>query len=102
MMNFVTELSHTSKGFNLIWVIVGRMTKSAHFLPIKTTYNISQFRQLYIDEIVRLHGVLISSISHHGPIHVLLLEAFQGALGTQLDFSTAFHLQTEEQFERTI
>ena len=62
-VDFVMVLPQTTQGFDSIWVIVNRLTKSAHFLPVKTTYNVAQYTQKYIDEIVRLHGVPVSIIS---------------------------------------
>ena len=66
-MDFVLGLPRTQKGFNSIWVIIDRLTKSAHFLPVKTTYNINQYAELYFSEIVRLHGVPISIVSDRDP-----------------------------------
>ena len=65
-MDFVTGLPWTTKGLDAIWVIEDKLTKSGHFLPIKTTYNATQYTYLYIDEIVNLHGVLVSIISNQG------------------------------------
>ena len=65
-MDSVMGLSRTPKGYVAIWVIVDRMTKSAHFLLMKTTFNVAQYAQLYIDEILRSYGVPISIISNHG------------------------------------
>ena len=62
-MDFIIGLPCTAKGFDSIWVIVDKMTNSAHFLLVQTTFSASQNAQLYIDEIVRLHGVLVSIIS---------------------------------------
>ncbi|XP_017972517.1 PREDICTED: uncharacterized protein LOC108661138 [Theobroma cacao] len=59
-MDFVTGLPRKSKGYDFIWVIVDRLTKSAHFLLVKTTYGAAQYARLYIDEIVRLDGVPIT------------------------------------------
>ncbi|XP_075521428.1 uncharacterized protein LOC142554646 [Primulina tabacum] len=55
-MDFVTGLPRTPKGYNSIWVIVDRLTKLAHFLPVKTTYAMNQYAEVYVAEIVRLHG----------------------------------------------
>ena len=62
-MDFLFRLPKTQKGFNVIWVIVDRLTKFAHFLPMKTTHGFIQYAQLYIDEIIQLHGASISIIS---------------------------------------
>ena len=82
-MDFVIRLPRTTKGFDSIWVIVDRMTKSAHFLPVKATFNASQYARLYIDEIVKLHGVPISIISDRGSQFTSqFCRAFQEARGT--------------------
>ena len=65
-MDFVVGLPKTRKRFDSIWVIVDRMTKSAHFLPVKTTYYAEDYAKLYIQELVRLHGVPRSIISDRG------------------------------------
>ena len=65
-MDFVVGLPRTLKGYDSIWVIVDRLTKSAHFIPIKTTYSIAQYAQVYIQNIVSLHGVPIFIISNRG------------------------------------
>ena len=56
-MDFVVGLPKTMKGHNAIWVIIDRLTKSAHFIPIKTTLSLKQLANLYVQEIVRLHAV---------------------------------------------
>ena len=56
-MDFVSGLLRSPKGHDAIWVIVDRMTKSTHFLPIRLNNSLDQLAQLYVDEIVRLHGV---------------------------------------------
>ncbi|CAL8119337.1 unnamed protein product [Prunus armeniaca] len=62
-MDFVFKLPHTSKGHDGILVIVDRLTKSTHFLPIKETYSLSRLAKLFVDEIVRLHGAPVSIVS---------------------------------------
>ncbi|GKD22619.1 putative reverse transcriptase domain-containing protein, partial [Tanacetum coccineum] len=62
-MDFVTKLPRTSSGHDTICVIVDRLTKSAHFLPMREDYNIDRLARLYMNEIVARHGVLISIIS---------------------------------------
>ena len=56
-MDFIVGLPNTSKGCGSIWVIVDRLTKIAHFLPVKTSYTARQYAQLYLDCIVSLHGI---------------------------------------------
>ena len=62
-MDFVTHLPRTSRGHDTVWVIVDRLTKSAHFLAVRMTFTLEDFGRLYIQEIVRLHGVLVSIVS---------------------------------------
>ncbi|GJX76298.1 putative reverse transcriptase domain-containing protein [Tanacetum coccineum] len=76
-MDFITKLPKMAAGFDLIWVIVGCLTKSAHFLPMKETDSTEKLTRLYMKEIVARHG-------------------------TQLNLSTAYHPQTDGQSERTI
>jgi len=62
-MDFVVGMPRTQKHHDAIWVVVDRLTKSAHFLPLRTTYSVEQLVELYIKEIVRLHGVPLSIVS---------------------------------------
>ncbi|KAL4030335.1 hypothetical protein IC575_008571 [Cucumis melo] len=91
-MDFITGLPKTLKGYTVIWVVVDRLTKSAHFVPGKSTYTASKWGQLYMTEIVRLHGVPVSIISDRDARFTSKFwKGLQLALGTRLDFSTAFH-----------
>ena len=102
-MDFVFKLPRTRSGFDGVWVIVDRLTKSAHFLPVKETFRLDKLAQLFVDEIVRLHGVPVTIISDRDPRFTSRLwKAFQTDFGTRLNFSTAFHPQTDGQSERTI
>ncbi|KAJ9544488.1 hypothetical protein OSB04_024195 [Centaurea solstitialis] len=102
-MDFVTKLPKTKKGHDSIWVIVDRLTKSAHFLPIKESFSIDRLAQLYVDEIVMRHGVPISIISvRDSRFTSRFWQSLQAALGTSVDLSTAYHPQTDDQTERTI
>ena len=93
-MDFVVRLPQTLRGLNAIWVIVDRLTKSAHFLPVKTTYSLDQSAQLYINEIVRLHGVPASIVSDRDPRFTSMFwKSLHGALGTKLKFSLPFILK---------
>ena len=62
-MDFVSELPRTQRGHDAIWVIVDRLTKSAHFLPISMKYSLKKLAKLYLDEIIRLHGIPVSIVS---------------------------------------
>ncbi|KAJ9545199.1 hypothetical protein OSB04_024906 [Centaurea solstitialis] len=102
-MDFVTKLPRTKKGHDSIWVIVDRLTKSAHFLPIKESFSIDRLAQLYVDEIVMRHGVPISIISDRDSRFTSRFwQSLQTTLGTSVDLSTAYHPQTDGQTERTI
>ncbi|KAJ9544313.1 hypothetical protein OSB04_024020 [Centaurea solstitialis] len=102
-MDFVTKLPKTKKGHDSIWVIVDRLMKSAHFLPIRETYSIDRLAQLYVNEIVMRHGVPISIISDRDSRFTSRFwQSLQAALGTSVDLSTAYHPQTDGQTERTI
>ncbi|KAL4184968.1 hypothetical protein AMTRI_Chr10g228220 [Amborella trichopoda] len=102
-MDFVSGLPRTNSGHDSIWVIVDRLTKAAHFLPIRTTYTLDRLAQLYIKEIVRLHGVPVSIVSDRDTRFTSKFWArLQSAMGMRLTFSTAFHPQTDGQSERTI
>ena len=101
-MDFVVGLPKTMGKYDSIWVIVDRLTKSAHFIPVKVTYNAEKLAKLYISEIVRLHGVPLSIISNRGTqFNSKFWKTLHVELGTRLDLSTAFHPQTG-QSERTI
>ncbi|WMV08847.1 hypothetical protein MTR67_002232, partial [Solanum verrucosum] len=102
-MDFVVGFPKTLGKFDSIWVIVDRLTKSAHFVPVKMTYNAEKLAKLYIREIVRLHGVPVSIISDRvTQFTSKFWRTLHDELGTRLDLSTAFHPQTDGQSERTI
>ena len=69
-LDFIVGLPRTSSGFDSIWVIVDRLTKSAHFLPVDTRYNAKKYAELYFDWIVTLHGVPLTIISDRGSVFV--------------------------------
>ena len=102
-MDFVVWLSRTRAGFDAIWVIVDRLTKLAHFLHVRTKFSLDRLAELYINEIVRLHGVPVSIVSDRDPRFTSQFwPKLQNALSTTLHFSTAFHPQTDGQSEKTI
>ncbi|GKD24825.1 putative reverse transcriptase domain-containing protein, partial [Tanacetum coccineum] len=102
-MDFVTKLPRTSSGHDTIWVIVDRLTKSAHFLPMHEDYKMERLTRLYLNEIVVRHGVPISIISDwDSRFTSRFWQSMQEALGTRLDMSMAYHPQTDGQSERTI
>jgi hypothetical protein len=100
-MDFIVGLPKSSKGNDSIWVIVDRLSKVAHFIPVKTTYRVDQLAQLYVSNIVRLHGSPKTIVSDRGTQFTSKFwEHLQHALGTNLQFSTAYHPQTNGQIER--
>ncbi|GJS26017.1 putative reverse transcriptase domain-containing protein [Tanacetum coccineum] len=102
-MDFVTKLLRTSSGHDTIQVIVDRLTKSAHFLPMHEDYKMERLARLYLNEIVAIHGVPILIISDRDSRFTSRFwQSMQEALGTHLDMSMAYHPQTDGQSERTI
>ena len=102
-MDFIIKLPKTASGFDTIWVIVDRLTKSAHFLPIKETNKMEKLTRIYLKEILRLHGVPISIISDRDSRFTSRFwQSLQKVRGTKLDMSTTYHPQTDGQSERTI
>ncbi|GJS10521.1 putative reverse transcriptase domain-containing protein [Tanacetum coccineum] len=102
-MDFITKLPKTSSGYDTIWVIVDRLTKSAHFLPMNETNSTERLTTLYMKEVVTRYGKSISIIcDRDGRFTLNFWRSFQKVLGTQLDMSIAYHPQTDEQSERTI
>ena len=102
-MNFVTHLPRSVRGHDSIWVIVDRLTKCAHLLPINQQMSLDKLAELYVLEIVRLHGVPTSIISDRDPRFTSRFwQSLQNALGTQLKMSSTYHPQTDGQSERTI
>nr|GEV93976.1 hypothetical protein [Tanacetum cinerariifolium] len=97
VMDVVNKLPRTSSGHDIIWVIMDRLTKSAHFLPIREDYKMNRLARLYLNEIVARHSVSISIISNHDSRFTSRFrQSMQKALGTRLDISTAYHPQTDE------
>nr|GFB58190.1 reverse transcriptase domain-containing protein [Tanacetum cinerariifolium] len=102
-MYFITKLPNTTNGYDTICVIVDRLTKSAHFLPMRENDPMEKLMKLYMKEVVTRHGVAISIISDRdGRFMSLFWQALHKALGTRLDMSTTYHPETNGQSERTI
>jgi transposase InsO family protein len=94
-------LSWTQSGYDSIWVIVDRLSKVAHFIPIKTTYSGPQLAELYKSRIMCLHGVPKKIVSDRGTQFTSTFwERLHETLDTQLHFSFAYHPQTDGQAER--
>ncbi|KAK9077569.1 hypothetical protein SSX86_005906 [Deinandra increscens subsp. villosa] len=102
-MDLLTKLPKTPKGYDAIWVVVDRLTKSAHFIPIKETYSSERMADVYINEIISRHGVPVSIVSDRDTRFTSQFwREFQEWMGTKLLLSTAYHPQTDGQSERTI
>ncbi|WVZ89653.1 LOW QUALITY PROTEIN: hypothetical protein U9M48_036032 [Paspalum notatum var. saurae] len=100
-MDFIVGLPHTQKGYDSIWVIIDRFTKSAHFIPVKNRYNAQNYAEIYISRIVSLHGVPQTITSDRGSLFVSRFwEQLQTALGTTSIHSSEYHPQTSGQVER--
>ncbi|WVZ90039.1 hypothetical protein U9M48_036372 [Paspalum notatum var. saurae] len=101
-MYFIVGLPRTQKDYNSIWVVVDRLTKVAHSIPVNTTYSGTKLAELYISRIDCLHGVPKRIISDRGSQFTSRFwEQLHNSLDTKLRFSTAYHPQTDGQTERT-
>jgi hypothetical protein len=97
-MDFIVGLPRTSCGYNSIWVVEDRLSKSAHFIPIAMTYRVGQYAELYISHIVSYHGISKVIISDRGSIFIAhFWEQLHECLGTHLIRSSAYHPQTDRQ-----
>ncbi|GJT78604.1 putative reverse transcriptase domain-containing protein [Tanacetum coccineum] len=102
-MDFITKLPNSSQGYETIWVIVDRLTKSAIFVPMRETDPIERLARMYLKEVVMRHRIPVSIIYDRYPRFTSnFWRSLQKALGTNLDMSTAYHPQTDGQSERTI
>ena len=99
-MDFVTKFPKTLKGHDTIWVVVDRLTKSAHFLAMRETLPMDKLAKLYVDEIISRHGVPLSIVSDRDSCFTSnFWNGLQKELGTRLNLSTAYHPQTNGQSE---
>ncbi|GKA12780.1 putative reverse transcriptase domain-containing protein [Tanacetum coccineum] len=102
-MDFITKLPKSSQGYDTIWVIIDRLTKSAIFMPMRETDPMDKLARMYLKEVVTKHGIPVSIIYDRDPRFASnFWKSLQKALGTSLDMSTAYHPQTDGQSERTI
>ena len=91
-MDFITGLPRTRSGYDSIWVVVDRLTKVAHFIPVKTTYTSAKLAKIYMTRIVCLHGVPRTIVSDRGTQFTSKFwNQLHETLGTRLEFSTTFH-----------
>ncbi|GJV51266.1 putative reverse transcriptase domain-containing protein [Tanacetum coccineum] len=102
-MDFITKLPKSSQGYDTIWVIVDRLTKSAIFVPMRETDPMEKLARMFLKEVVTRHRIHVSIICDRDPRFASnFWRSLQKALGTNLDMSTAYHPQTDGQSERTI
>jgi hypothetical protein len=100
-MDFIVGFPKTQSGYDSIWVIVDRLSKVAHFIMIKTTYKGSELAELYIARIVCLHVVPKKIVSDRGTRFTSKLwEKVHESMDTKLNYSSAYHPQTDGQTER--
>jgi transposase InsO family protein len=100
-MDFIVGLPLTARKKDSIWVIVDRLTKTAHFITVHTTYSVQDYAELYIDQIVRLHGIPKTIVSDRGTQFLARFwEQLHESLGTKLIRSSSYHPQTDGQTER--
>jgi hypothetical protein len=101
-MHFIVGLPRIPAGYDSIWVIVDRLTKVAHFIPVRTNYMGAKLAELYMTRIVCLHGVPKKIVSNRGSQFTSRFwKKLHESLDTQLNFSSAYHPQTDGQTERT-
>ncbi|GJZ87826.1 putative reverse transcriptase domain-containing protein [Tanacetum coccineum] len=102
-MYFVTKLLKSSQGYDTIWVIVDRLTKSVILTPMRETDPLDKLARMYLKEVVMRHGIHVSIICDRNLRFASnFWKSLQNALGTNLDMSTAYHPQTDGQSKRTI
>ena len=102
-MDFVSGFPLTQQKHDSVWLIIDKLTKSAHFIPVRMDYTMDRLAKLYVEEIVRLHGVLLSIVSNRDPHFTSRFwKELQLALGTKMKLNTTFYPQTDGQSERLI
>jgi hypothetical protein len=100
-MDYIVSFPLTARKKDSIWVIVDRLTKTAHFMAVHTTYSVQQYADLYMDQIVSLHGIPKTIISDIGTQFVSRFwEQLHECLGTKLTRSSSYHPHTDGQTER--
>jgi hypothetical protein len=100
-MDFIVGLPLTACKFDLIWVIVDRLSKSTHFIPVHTRYDVRRYAEIYIARVLCLHGVLKTIISDRGSQFVTRFwEQLHASLRTHLIHSSAYHPQMDGQTKR--
>jgi hypothetical protein len=101
-MDFIVGLPRTRADYDSMWVVVGRLTKAGHFIPVKTSYSSAVLTELYMFWIICLHGVpkkVVTNLGTQFTSH--FWQQLHEALGTHLNFRLNYHPQTNGQTERT-
>ena len=102
-MDFLVYLLPSHRYHDSILVVIDRLTKSAYFFPVHSSYAAEYYARIYIRELIRLHGIPLAIISDRGTQFTSQFwKSFQKGLGTQIRLSFAFHLQIDGQAERII
>ena len=102
-MDFVYKLPRTRNGYDGVWMIVDRLTKSVHSIPVREKYSLNKLAELFLMNIVKYHGVSVTIISDRDPrFPSKFWKAIQKAFGAELLYSTSYHPQTDGQSKRTI
>ena len=102
-MDFLSGFSLTQKKHDSVWVIVDKLKKSAHFLPVRLDYSMDRLVEMYVSEIVQLHGIPLSIVSNQDPRFTSRFwKELHLTIGTRLSFNTAFLPQTDGQSESEI
>jgi hypothetical protein len=101
-MDFIVGLPRTQAGYDSIWVIVDRLTKVVHFIPVMTTYSGAKLAELYMSRIMCLHGVPKKIVLYRGSQFTFKFwEKLHQSMDTKLKFSSPYHSQTDGQTGRT-
>ena len=102
-MDFIVGIPRTPKGVDSVWVVVERLIKSTHFIPINIKFSLEKLTSLYISEIVNLHGVPSIIVYDRDPRFTYRIwKSLNKTLGTKLRLSSTYHPQIDGQIERTI
>lgn len=100
-IDFIVGLPLSARRHDSITVVVDRLTKVAHFIPVRSSYNVASVAHIYMEQIVKLHGIPKQIISDRDPVSTSSLwRSMQRELGTQLNFSFAYHPGTDGKTER--
>lgn len=102
-MDFVVGFPWTRRKNDSIWVIIDRLTKLAHFIPVRSYYSSREYEILYLEKIVSFHGIPLSIIFYRrAQFTFCFWRSFQKGLDTSVKLITTFHPQTDDQVESTI